>query len=294
MDTTRRQFLQTASLAAIGLGLPACDETATQQEQNTQTMTPPLPRIGLQLWSIREAINQDLPASLSAIARMGYQGVETAFWPEGVSHQQGAAALKEAGLSAFSVHCELPLDPQKEELFLEMSEAYQCDTLVWHGWPEDPRYASMDGLKAIEAEFIQASDFAQKHGKRLGLHNHWWEFRTMEGEQQTAFELLLDRLPEEIFFELDTYWIKVAGQDPAKMIAKWGARAPLLHIKDGPAVQGEAMTAVGEGVQDFPGMLDQQTDIQWLIVEIDECATDMMQAVARSAEYLLDQGLGSF
>ncbi|MEL6843496.1 MAG: sugar phosphate isomerase/epimerase, partial [Bacteroidota bacterium] len=254
----------------------------------------PLPQIGLQLWTIREAINQDLPASLAAIAKMGYRGIETAFWPDGVSLQEGAKALQDAGLSVFSIHCELPLDTQKEELFLEMSETYQCDTLVWHGWPEDPRYASMEGLQAIKAEFVQASEFAQKHGKQLGLHNHWWEFRTMEGGQQTAFEFLLERLPEEIFFELDTYWIKVAGQDPAKMVAKWGSRAPFLHVKDGPAVQDKAMTAVGDGVQDFPKMLDQQDHIQWLIVEIDECDTDMMQAVARSADYLNSTGLGRF
>ncbi|MEL6591510.1 MAG: twin-arginine translocation signal domain-containing protein, partial [Bacteroidota bacterium] len=99
MDTTRRQFLQTASLAAIGLGLQGCADTATQKPQTTETMTTPLPQIGLQLWTIREAINQDLAASLAAIAKMGYQGIETAFWPDGVSLQEGAKALQDAGLS---------------------------------------------------------------------------------------------------------------------------------------------------------------------------------------------------
>jgi sugar phosphate isomerase/epimerase len=42
-------------------------------------------------------------------------------------------------------------------------------------------------------------------------------------------------LTPDIFFEIDTYWVKVAGQNPPEIVKKFGKRAPLLHIKDGPA-----------------------------------------------------------
>jgi len=245
MDTTRRKFIQTASVGALGLGLSACTPTSKEEKKRPikAELTPPLPQIGLQLWTVRESINKDLDGTLQQLAEIGFRGVETAFWPEGVSLQTAADALKRAGLFVCSIHCELPLDAERQDLFLEMSEVYKCDTLVWHGWPEDERYASSEGLKAIENEFVQCAEFASKHGKEFGLHNHWWEFREVASQSETPFEQLLHRLPKEIFFELDTYWIKVAGKDPAAMIQKWDNRVKLLHIKDGPAIQDEPMTA---------------------------------------------------
>ncbi|MEL7530926.1 MAG: sugar phosphate isomerase/epimerase [Bacteroidota bacterium] len=295
MDTTRRKFIQTAGLGALGLGLSACTPTKREQSPVLQesAITPLLPQIGLQLWSIRESIAQDLHASLDQLAEIGFRGVETAFWPDDVSLSMGAAALKQAGLSVFSIHCELPLDAERQDLFLEMAEVYACDTLVWHGWPEDPRYASLEGLKALEDEYRLCAEFATKHGKKFGLHNHWWEFREIEGQTETPFEQLLQSLPAEIFFELDTYWIKVAGKDPAAMIEQWGDRASLLHIKDGPAKHDQPMTALGKGVQDFAAIQRAAFgNIDWHIVEIDECEGDMMTAVKESFDYLKQNGMG--
>jgi len=63
----------------------------------------------------------------------------------------------------------------------------------------------------------------------------------------------------------------------------------LLHIKDGPCVKGEPMTAVGEGVMDFDAVMGAVGDAcEWYIVELDSCATDMVEAVEKSATYLKD------
>jgi len=53
------------------------------------------------------------------------------------------------------------------------------------------------------------------------------------------FYYLLEHLNKEIFFEIDTYWAKTAGQNPAKVLKIFGKRAPFLHIKDGPAIKGD-------------------------------------------------------
>ena len=71
-----------------------------------------------------------------------------------------------------------------------------------------------------------------------------------------------------------------------------GSRAPLLHVKDGPCQIEAPMTALGEGVVDIPGVVAagaESTD--WLIVELDRCATDMLEAVRKSYQYLIEKGL---
>ena len=67
-----------------------------------------------------------------------------------------------------------------------------------------------------------------------------------------------------------------------------GPRVPLLHLKDGPAVQGAPQLALGEGVVDVRGVIDAAVATDWLIVELDECATDMLEAVEKSYRYLTE------
>jgi sugar phosphate isomerase/epimerase len=74
--------------------------------------------------------------------------------------------------------------------------------------------------------------------------------------------------------------------DPVSVIKELGKRAPLLHIKDGPCEQGKPMTAVGKGKMDFPPILKVANFAEWLIVELDSCATDMLEAVKESLTYL--------
>ena len=62
---------------------------------------------------------------------------------------------------------------------------------------------------------------------------------------------------------------------------------PLVHLKDGPAVRGQPMQAFGEGVMDIPALLEASAGhADWLIIELDECATDMFTAVKSSYDYL--------
>ncbi len=100
-------------------------------------------------------------------------------------------------------------------------------------------------------------------------------------------------LDPAVFFELDTYWIQTAGVDAAEIVAEMGERAPLLHIKDGPCEIGKPQTAVGEGMMDIAAVVKAgEGAARWLVVELDACATDMLEAVEKSIDYLTDEGLG--
>ncbi len=123
------------------------------------------------------------------------------------------------------------------------------------------------------------------HGLAFGIHNHWWECEQVEGHY--PYRVLLAELDPGVFFELDAYWARVAGLDPAAVVAELGARLPLLHLKDGPAVRGEPMTALGTGALEISAILRAAGEgLEWAVVELDTCATDVFEAVDRSYRYL--------
>ncbi len=261
--------------------------------------TPNAPRakIGLQLYTVREQIAKDMRSTFERVASFGFEGVECAFWPEGVTIQQAAAMLKDFGLRVFSAHCEIPVG-NYQKTALEMANAYQCERLVWHGWPEDQRYKTTEGIKELASLYNESNKFCQREGLRFGIHNHWWEFHNkIDGKY--AYQILLEHLDPSVFFELDTYWLKTAGHDPAKIVADFGTRAPLLHIKDGPALYNDhlaedetPMVPVGQGVQDFPSIVKAANgNTEWMIVEMDRTAGDTFEAIQKSYDYLVGNDL---
>jgi sugar phosphate isomerase/epimerase len=246
------------------------------------------PQIALQLYTLRDALAQDFAGTLQRVAEIGYMAVETAFWPDGITVQQAADEIHRAGLSIMAAHVELPLDDQQQPV-LDAMATLGCTRAIWHGWPQDPLYSTVDGIKRLAERYNAANAVARAHGLTFGLHNHWWEFEPVAGHY--PYQILLQEIDPTIFFEVDTYWVKTAAPrgrpDPAQVVAELGARAPLIHVKDGPAVKGEPMVAVGDGSQDFFKIL-QAADghAGWFIVELDQCATDMLVAVERSHRYL--------
>lgn len=248
------------------------------------------PQIALQLYTLRDAFAQDFAGTLDKIAAIGYKSVETAFFPEGVTVQAAAQQIQQAGLTIMAVHCELPLGNEQTAV-LEQMATLGCTRMVWHGWPQDADYSSIDGIKRLADRYNHANAVAVVNGYQFGLHNHWWEMEPVAG--QYPYQILLAELDAAIFFELDTYWTKTAGRDPVKIVQELGQQAPLLHIKDGPATKEDPMVAVGDGSQDFPAILHASNgNAEWLIVELDRCASDMFSAVERSFHYLVDNNIG--
>ena len=250
-------------------------------------------QIGLQLYSVREIIEQDFEATVRRVADMGYAGVETAFFPEHISFAQAGRLFKDLGLTVLGVHCQVPSDDEQKDVWLAMAEAYDCDRMVWHGWPQEDRYHSVDDTKRWVEIYNEASAFAKANSLRLGLHNHWWEFEEVDGHM--PFYYLLEHLDPDIFFEIDVYWAKTAGKDPAEIVAHFGDRIHLLHIKDGPAPTGQPVNqqvAAGKGTLDIPAIVRAASDaVEWLVVEFDGCATDIVEAVQESYQYLTGEKL---
>jgi sugar phosphate isomerase/epimerase len=242
----------------------------------------PIP-IALQLYSIRETLAQDFAGGVHQIAAMGYKAVETAGFP-GTTPTAAGALFRELGLLVPSAHVFPPPLGDQVGSVVDTMGAIGCRCVVSGLGPD--HFRTLDDVKRSCDLFNASWAALSAQGLTLAVHNHWWEFLPVEGRY--PYELMLEFLEPSILFELDTYWIKTAGCDPATVVREFGARAPLLHIKDGPATRDAPMVAVGEGVLDFPAILEAgKGHTQWLIVELDRCATDMMEAVARSLNYLL-------
>ena len=137
-------------------------------------------KIGLQLYTVREKIKDNIADTLHKIADMGFEAVETAFWPDAISVKQAGKYLKDAGLTVSSAHVELPIGDKKSAM-LEIAETFNCKKMIWHGWPEDKRYSSLDGTKELVNIYNEANHFAKSNGLQFGLHNHWWEYRNKSG-----------------------------------------------------------------------------------------------------------------
>jgi sugar phosphate isomerase/epimerase len=241
--------------------------------------------IGLQLYTVRDALTKDFDGVIRRLAAMGYAGVEPANF-FGKSLQDAVKLFKSLGLAVPAAHIKLPTDSQAIDTALTLG----CKYIVIP-WISPDEFKSVDKIKALCAQLNEASAAAQKNGLKLAYHNHDFEFVPLDGK--LPHEIMQENLDPGVGFELDTYWIKTAGQDPAKVTRELGKRAPLLHIKDGPAVKGQPMVAAGEGKIDIPAVVKAgDGSAEWLIVELDECATDMMQAVEKSYQYLVKQGLG--
>jgi sugar phosphate isomerase/epimerase len=233
--------------------------------------------IGVQLYSLREELKQDHDGTLRRIAEIGYNGVETA-GEFGGSVRQAATLYQSLGLKVVGAHIRLP-DAEGKSALLDTLGALGTNNWVCP-WLPPERFTSLDSVKAVCDDLNQADELARANGLRLFYHNHHFEFLPLP-DGTLPYMRMLEWLAPSVMFEVDTYWVHVAGVNVVDILHKLDSRAGLLHIKDGPGALGQSMLAVGEGVMQFPPIL-QASHADALIVELDACATDMLTAVDTS------------
>ena len=238
--------------------------------------------ISVQLYSLREESARDLDGTLERLAAIGYRGVEP-FQLHGQTAPAFKARVEALGMQVSSSHY-----PWANRAAI----AEVVDTVAGLGLNRAAAGFGADDFRDLDAVRRTADtvnaliDALRPHGVDLFLHNHWWEFAPIDGK--LGYQHIAERCPH-VQFEVDTYWAANFGAvDVAAEVARVKRRAPLLHIKDGPLVQGAAHVAVGDGRMDIPAVLGAADPnvLEWVIVELDACDTDMMTAIERSYRYL--------
>ena len=243
--------------------------------------------LSLQLYSVRAYTEKDFGGTLTRVADMGYKGVE---WSS-LHHadpRELRKAIDDLGLVSSSAHIPLPTRDSLNQV-LDVAKTLGYDIVISGKGPDD--FKNPDAIRAAADDFQQAALLLKPHGITLGYHNHWWEFEPVG--DRLAYEIFLDLVPD-VVSQLDIYWACHFGDvNVPALTTKHASRIPLLHIKDGPLVRDEPHTAVGAGKMDIPACVNAADPdvLQWLIVELDHCATDMIAAVRDSCTYMITSGL---
>ena len=240
-------------------------------------------KISVQLCSVRDELDQDIKGTLAKLAEIGFRYVEPAGY-RGLDVKDFARALSEAGLQAPSMHGKLPVGDNKNQAIeeaLSIGAKYVITGGPVGGWET---WDSSDSIKRKAELYNQAAENAAPHGIQVGFHNHDKEMQDVDG--RPAYRIFLETAAPEVLWTIDTYWVQVGGRDPQEVIKEAGARTKILHIKDGPGVKDEPMVAAGDGIMNFPPLITAAEYAEYLCIELDSCATDMMTAVKKSFHYL--------
>jgi sugar phosphate isomerase/epimerase len=254
-----------------------------------------LPAIGVQLYTVRNVIEQQPGPTLKAIDEIGYREAEATsgnldkIWPE----------LKQTRLKPVSVHVDNALfkaeNKEKLSAVLTDMKGKGFSYAVYPYVPPAMRHGE-DTFKELADTLNRAGAECRKTGLKLCYHNHAFEFQPFGSK--TGFEIMMDNLDKaNAGVEMDLFWVSVGGQDPEAMLKKYAGRVDLVHIKDkaeGTPVQfnetvpKSAFKEAGKGVLDWPKILKaaQAAGVKHYFVEQDQTPGNPIDSLRTSFEYL--------
>jgi sugar phosphate isomerase/epimerase len=230
-----------------------------------------LPSISLQLYSVRDALEQDAQATIERVAGIGYTQVEASY--RTLSSNPGLLpAIRSAGLTSPSMTGTLVGADRSPvfEMANELGASAVIDTIV-----REEHWTTRDDIARTAAELNAAASEAAAHGLRIGYHNHWWEFgHSFDG--RTGFQVLVD-----------AYWAAVGGQDVVPFAAGLSDRIHFLHLKDGPLTHdNKQQVPAGSGKLPIWEIVGVLPNLEIGVVEFDDYAGDVFDAIAKSLAYL--------
>lgn len=234
---SRRRFLQQSATLLAASALPW--SLASQAASN--------PIVGLQLYTLRDMMEQDVARTLEIVSAVGYREVEFAGY-FGKSASDIKALLKKFSLKAPSVH--VPLADLQQKLDHVIADAltigHQYIVVPWLDVAQ--RGTTKAAWQAFAKELNTIGEQVYRAGLQLAYHNHDFEFMPVEGT--VPYDILLNETDSTfVKMELDLFWTVTAGFDPVALFHAHPGRFPLWHVKDRTA-SGE-MTDVGRGVINF-------------------------------------------
>ena len=236
--------------------------------------------IAAQLYTVRDHLRDPhrLGEVLRHLRRIGYGAVEVAGLGPGLEVEL-TKQLEATGLTACAAHVSLDQLATDPDAIASRCNEWGCEYAVIPSVSSE--FHSAAGYRRLAALATELAAALRPHGIGLAYHNHAFELETMDGTN--GLEVLYQSAsPDDLKAELDTYWLRYAGVDPAKWIRRLAGRVPLVHLKD-MSMTGETIvqTEIGQGELDWPDILgacrDAHTD--WLIVEQDDCAGDPLESL---------------
>lgn len=223
----RRKFIQTTAATAVAMG--ATGRLMALEAENAYRKD-----IGIQLYTLRNQLSKDTPGTLKKVAAAGYKQVELFGFPNTDAMVAGA---KDAGLAIRSAHFAWdsvvnPKDDNLSDFAKILEKAHETGlTQLVIPYLQQPNRATLDDYKKVAAGANVAAEMANKAGIQLSYHNHNFEFLPHAGGQ-CGYDIFEEEFSPDMRFEIDVFWVKAAGLDPAALIRKLNGRVTQLHLKD--------------------------------------------------------------
>ncbi|MGA0567650.1 sugar phosphate isomerase/epimerase family protein [Rathayibacter sp. KR2-224] len=256
----------------------------------------------VQLYSVRDAIDEDLDGAVARVAEIGFRQVEPyAFHLRTADYKRAFAAT---GVTAPSGHAPV-IDSDEPAAILDAAAELGMTTVIDPFIPTD-RWQTSDDVHRIAERVNELSELAKARGLEFGYHNHQWEF-TNRVEGRVAYDLFVELLAPDVVLEVDTFWATVGGADTPAVLRSLGDRVRALHIKDGritgdiatvlPSSESalvvpealkaafENQTPAGQGDIDVLAIL-QASPNALRVVEFDAYRGDVFEGIAESLAWL--------
>ncbi|MCY1721298.1 TIM barrel protein [Prolixibacteraceae bacterium Z1-6] len=273
----RREFLKISTVGALGamaLGPMACASSVASK---------PVPGVGLQLYTIRDAIAADLLGSLKKVSELGFKFVELADYNDGKFYGKSPKEFKkiitDLGMEIKSSHTSVEAEGITTESAKKMADAHAEMDVEYcvQPWIEEVD-RNVETYKRMIADWNKVGEIMKNVGIQFGYHNHNFEFLPTDG-MVPYYDIFLKEMDADLItMELDLYWATKAGQDPVEMFKKYPGRFQLLHFKDAGQkaepyydVIKDDITSVGAGHIDFKRIYDARdiAGMKYLFVEDD-------------------------
>lgn len=234
-------------------------------------------KLGLQLYTLRNALDENTEEALSRVADLGIEFVEVA-GSYGHADKEFGQMLRRFGLTPVAAHVGFDLleDASKSARYAEEIGVNRL-VLPWVSAEEREDYA------ALSERLSAAADRLADQGISTSYHHHDFEYR-----ERGIDTLIQGALEGGYEMELDTYWSAFGGSDPAGEIRRCAGRVPTLHLKDGRIGGDPSFEAVGHGDLDMKGILGaaKESGVEYGIIELDECPEDCFESALKSVEWL--------
>jgi sugar phosphate isomerase/epimerase len=253
-----------------------------------------LDRIGVQLYTVRDAMKADFEGTLAKVAAIGYREVEFAGYFDH-SPKDVRAILDRLKLTSPSEHVAYAVVQDKWPETLDAAHVVG-QTYIVCPWIEESQRKGTDGWKRAAELFNRAGEASQKAGIQFAYHNHTFEFEpSADLGGKLPYDVLLAETDAKLVkMEMDLCWASVAGQDPVGYFERYPGRFPLVHVKDW--TKGENgkmsekdghMAEVGSGSIDWKRLFAQspKAGIQHYFVEHDEPKSPF-ESLSNSYKYL--------
>lgn len=300
---SRRDFLRLSAAGALGafvLSQSSCRNASNKAAKLSETALPD-PRsfaLGLQLYTIRDAMTTDVPGSLKKVSDMGYKYVELADYADGKFYGYTPADFKkmvnDLGMEIISSHTQVEGVGVTLDSARKMAEDHALIGAKYciQPWIVEEMRDSVATYQRMAANWNEIGKVMKEFGLQFGYHNHNFEFANVEGKIP-YFDIMLAELDKDlVVMEMDMFWVAQAGHNPVDIFNKYPGRFPLFHLKDGYEqlppyfdVVKDNIAPVGEGVVPFKDIIAAKdvAGMKYMIVEQDESRDgDMFADVQKS------------